>query len=268
MAKPNDSDPLQPEATPESVFLAELAAVSPDSLAGLLADPRLDETHLHLLLQRKDLPGTFLQEIAKRRDLLRSYKIRRALAFHPHVPRLIALRLVRELYLMDLVKMSQSPLTAGDLQRVAEEQVISRLTQVPLGEKIALARQASARVLGALISEGHARICAPALNNPRLTEAQVLKVLSKEKLTADILASLGRHPRWSVLPNVRLAMLRHPHAPLELAPILLSQLKLADLQALVKLKTISAAIRRHIEHEISRRLSATREQPAKDPSQK
>jgi len=267
VAKPNDSDPLQPEAAPDSAFAAEIAAANPDSLSALLADSRLDETHLHLLLERKDLPGTFLQEVAKRRDLLRSYQIKRSLAFHPHVPRLISLRLVRELYLMDLVKLSQSPLTAGDLQRVAEDQVISRLTQVPLGEKIALARQASARVLGALISEGHARVCGPALNNARLTEAQVLKVLAKEKLTADLLASLGRHPRWSVLPNVRLALLRHPHAPLELAPKLLSQLNLADLQALVKLKTISTAIRRHIEHEISRRMIATRGNPAKDPPQ-
>ncbi|HLW99086.1 MAG TPA: hypothetical protein VKR82_10595 [Candidatus Acidoferrales bacterium] len=264
MAKPNDSNPLEPEVAPDSAFATELSAVSPNSLSALLVDSRLDETHLQLLLERKDLPGTFLQEVAKRRDLLRSYKIKRLLAFHPHVPRLIALRLVRELYLMDLVKLSQSPLTPGDLQRVAEEQVISRLTQVPLGEKIALAKQASARVLGALISEGHARVSAPALNNPRLTEAQVLKVLSKEKLTADLLASLGRHPRWSALPNVRLALLRHPHAPLELAPKLLSHLNLVDLQSLVKLKTISMAIRRHIEHEISRRMSDARPNPAKD----
>ncbi|HXQ97344.1 MAG TPA: hypothetical protein VN774_02790 [Candidatus Limnocylindrales bacterium] len=267
MAKPNDSNPIQPEAAPCSAFAKELAAVSPDSLSALLSDSRLDETHLYLLLERKDLPGTFLQEVAKRRDLLRSYQIKRSVTFHPHVPRLTALRLVRELYLMDLVKLSQSPLTAGDLQRVAEEQVISRLAQLPLGEKIALAKQASARVLGALISEGHARVSAPALNNPRLTEAQVLKVLTKEKLTADLLASLGRHPRWSVLPNVRLALLRHPHAPLELAPKLLSHLNLADLQALVKLKTISTAIRRHIEHEISCRMSDARGNPVKDPPQ-
>ena len=264
MAKPNDSDPHQSTAIADPTFAAELAAAGPDSFLALLADSRLDETHLCLLLERKDLPGTFLQEIVKRRDLLRSYRVKRSLAFQPHVPRLAALRLIRELYLMDLVKLSQSPLAASDLQRLAEEQLISRLPQVPLGEKIALARHASARVLGALLSDGHARVSAPALDNPRLTEAQVLKVLTKEKQAAATLLAISKHSRWSVLPNVRLALLRHPHPPLEMAGKLLSQVNPADLQALSKIKTISAGIRRHIEHEISRRMNATRVNPTKD----
>lgn len=239
-------------------FAAELSSANPESLVALLSDSRLDETHLCLLLERKDLPGTFLQEVAKRRELLRGYRVKRSMAFHPHVPRLIALRLIRELYLMDLVKLSQSPLTPGDLQRVAEAQLIARLPQVGLGEKIALARQSSARVLAALISEGHPRVVGPALDNPRLTEAQVLKLLTNEKLGAAVLAAAGRHPRWSVLPNVRLAILRHPHPPLEAAAKLLPRVNMGDLQALAKLKTVSAAIRRHVEHEIARRMSVAR----------
>ncbi len=264
MAGSDQTNLSEPLPARDSPFATELAVAGPESLLLLLRDSRLDESHLCFLLGRKDLQTTFLQEIAKRKDLLRSYRVKRSLAFHPHVPRLVALRLVRELYLMDLVKLSQSPLAAGDLQRVAEEQLISRLAQVPLGEKIALARQASARVLAALISEGHARVASPALDNPQLTEAQVLKVLTKEKISSAVLTAIGRHQRWSALPNVRLALLRHPHAPLEVVGKLLPQVNLADLQALAKLKTISAGIRRHIEHEIARRMNAARDKHEKD----
>jgi len=268
VAKPDEFGAQKSSVPPDPKFAAEMAAADPDSLVAILADSRLDETHLCLLIQRKDLPGTFLQEIAKRRDLLRSYQVKRSLAFHPHVPRLVALRLIRELYLMDLVKLSQSPHAAGDLQRLAEEQLIARLPQVPLGEKIALARQASARVLGALLSDGHPRVTPPALNNPRLTEAQVLKVLTKEKLASGTLLAISKHSRWSVLPNVRLALLRHPHSPLEMAGKLLSQVNPADLQALSKIRVLSAGIRRHIEHEISRRMGVDRGNLTKDSLQK
>src|SRR5579859_2213534 len=84
----------------------ELAALlhhhSPDVLLALLDNPALDETQLCLLLDRKDLPAEVLEEVGGRKNLLKNYRVKRALAFHPHTPRLINLRLIRELYLMDL----------------------------------------------------------------------------------------------------------------------------------------------------------------------
>ena len=59
-----------------------------------------------LLLERKDLSGTLLEEISKRKTWRASYRVRRALAAHPHTPRLIAMRLLRDLHLMDLVRIS------------------------------------------------------------------------------------------------------------------------------------------------------------------
>ena len=48
----------------------ELAALlhhaSSDVLLALLDNPALDETQLRLLLERKDLPGEILEEVARR----------------------------------------------------------------------------------------------------------------------------------------------------------------------------------------------------------
>jgi len=53
---------------------------------------------------KKKPPGEILEEVARRKLLLKSYRVKRSLAFHPRAPRLITLRLLRDLYLMDLVQ--------------------------------------------------------------------------------------------------------------------------------------------------------------------
>ena len=227
-----------------------------ETLAALLENPRFDETHLCLLLERKDLSATLLETIARRKGWLRSYCVRRRLAFHPHMPRPLATRLARELYLMDLVQLSLLPSVAAELRRLAEELILARLPQLPLGQKIALARRGSARVVGGLLAEGHARIVRLALDNAFLTEAQVLKVLAREKLPAPVVAAIASHPKWAQLYHVRMALVRHPAASLARVLSFLPDLTLRDLDALCESATISQGLRRYIQREIARRSTA------------
>src|SRR5258707_10753321 len=150
---------------------------SADVLLALLENPALDETSVCLLLERKNLPEEILEEVARRKALLKSYRVKRALAFHPRAPRLISLRLLGDLYLMDLVQVAILPGVSAELKRSAEDQLLARLPQLPLRQKITLARRGPARVAGALLSEGHARDIRIVLDNPYMTEAQVLKAL-------------------------------------------------------------------------------------------
>src|SRR5207302_4776675 len=109
---------------------------SADVLLALLDNPALDETQVCLLLERKDLPGEILEEVARRKALLKSYRVKRSLAFHPRTPRLVSLRLLRDLYLMDLVQITLLPGISAELKLNAEEQLLARLSQLPLGQKI------------------------------------------------------------------------------------------------------------------------------------
>ena len=67
---------------------------SADVLLALLDNPALEETQLCMILERKNLPGEVLEEIARRKPLLKSYRVKRALALHPRTPRLAGLRLL------------------------------------------------------------------------------------------------------------------------------------------------------------------------------
>src|SRR5205085_1267383 len=229
---------------------------SSDVLLALLDNPALDEPQLCLLLGRNDLPGEILEEVGRRKPLLKSYRVKKALCFHPRGPRLVTLRLIRDLYLMDLVQLALSPGVPAELKRDTEEQLLMRLPQIPLGQKITLARRGPARVAGALLAEGHAQVLSVVLDNPYLTEAQVLKALSREKLPSAVVPAIIQHRKWSISYNIRIALLRQPNAPLATILSYLPQLTVSDLRELAAPEIVPETLRRYIQAEVQRRLGA------------
>jgi hypothetical protein len=240
-----DARTAAPEAIP-----ALLVSANENILRALIENPAFDETHICLLLERKDLPGTLLGEIAKQKNWRTNYRVRRALAGHPHTPRLAAMRLLRELHLMDLVRISLQTASPVELRRLAEDRVLAQLPQLPLGQRIALARRASARVAGGLIAQGPEQVARIALDNSFLTESQLLRSLAKETLAARTVEVIAKHEKWSKLMNVRVALLRHPHAPVERVLSFLPDLPLRDLEDVLKQSRLPESVRDHLRREI------------------
>jgi len=224
-----------------------------DVLLALLDNPALDEAQLCLLLERKNIPGEVLEEVARRKPLLKSYRVKRALAFHPRTARLIGLRLLRDLYLMDLVQITLSPGVSAELKRNAEEQLLARLPQMPLGQKITLARRGPARVAGALLAEGHLQVASIVLDNPNVTEAQILKTLSRDKLPTHVIQAVAHHRKWSITYNVRLALVRHPSSPLATVLAYLPEITVSDLRELASPGIVSEGLRKYLQAEVHRR---------------
>jgi hypothetical protein len=165
-------------------------------------------------LKRPDLLAHDLEQLAKDVALLKSRKVRLALAAHPRAPRRIALRLIRESHTFDLMQFSLRPTVAADLKRAADELLISRLASTTLGERIALARRSSALVATALLLDKEARVWQTALQNPRLTEGAITKALHRPNATPAFVEAVCRDAKWSLRPEVRIALLRQAHTPL------------------------------------------------------
>ena len=229
---------------------------SPDVLLAVLDNPALDETHLCLMLERKNLAAEVIEEVARRKVLLKSYRVKKALAFHPRTPRLVSLRVLRDLYLMDLVQIAILPGISAELKRNAEDQLLSRLPQLPLGQKITLARRGPARVAGALLAEGHAQIVSIVLDNPYMTEAQILKALAREKLPLPVVPAITAHRKWSAGYNVRLALIRNPAAPLATILSYLPELTVSDLRELAAPGIVPENLRKYLQAEVQRRMRA------------
>lgn len=222
-----------------------------DVLRSLIDNPAFDETHLCLLLERKDLPGLLLEEISKRKTWRASYRVRLGLAAHPHTPRLVAMRLLRELHLMDLMRISLLPTTSMELRRLADERVLAQLPQLPLGQKLTLARRGSARIAAGLFAFGPEQVARIALDNSFLTESQLLKALAKGAIPERTVAAVAEHGKWSKLVNIRVALLRHPNVPAGSVRELVSGLPRREIQDLVELSVLPEHVRAPIREELA-----------------
>ena len=235
-----------------------LASSSEEVLRILIDNPAFDETHMCLLLERKDLSGLLLEEISKRKTWRANYRVRLGLAAHPHTPRLIAMRLLRELHLMDLVRISLLTTSSMELRRLADERVLRQLPQLPLGQKLMLARRGSTRVAAGLVAHGPEQVARVALDNSFLTESQLLKTLAKQTLPARIVDAVAKHSKWSKLVNIRVALLRHPHAPPDRVPALVLGLPRRDIEDLLKLSRLPEHVRARLREELAQRKTSNR----------
>ncbi|HXZ19656.1 MAG TPA: hypothetical protein VEG63_06885, partial [Candidatus Acidoferrales bacterium] len=208
-------DPLaDPRAAPRDALEFFIGSADPEILIAALDNPELHESLLCRLLERKDAPAELLRRVAQRHEWIRSYPVKLRLARHPHTPRLIALACVRQLFLFDLARVSLLPSALAEVRRVAEDLVLNRLAQLPVGQKITLAKQGPPRVAAALLAEGLPSTLAHVLENAHLNEAQITRVLARADLPARVVNAISRHPKWSNSPHVRIALLRHPLTPL------------------------------------------------------
>lgn len=172
------------------------------------ADLSLSEDMALALLENRDLGSAEIERVAKS-AAIKSRKVRMVLAAHPRTPRRIALRVIRELYTFDLMQFALLPTAAADLKRVADELIVARLASITLGERIALARRSSALVAAALLVDRESRVWQTALENPRVTEAAIVKALQRPQATAGFVEAVSHHAKWSLRPEIRIALLRN-----------------------------------------------------------
>jgi hypothetical protein len=162
----------------------------------------------------RKLSSEVIEEISKNAAVMKSRKVRLALATHPRAPRRIVLRLIRELYTFDLMQFSVLPAVAADLKRVAEELLVGRLGSISLGERISLARRSSGTVAAALLFDREPRVWQTVLENPRLVESAIVTALLRPGASPAFVKAACHHTKWSVRPEIRVALLRNEYTPM------------------------------------------------------
>ena len=240
----------------------ELASVlfdhSEEVLLALLDNPRLTEEHVKVLLSRKGLGRNILAEIAGRQRLLRAYAVKLALVRHPHTPRHVSLVLLRHLYPFDLVRVAATPAAGAELRRAAEEATVARLMMFSLGERLALARQGTARVAAGLLSDSEDRVIQAVLDNPRLTEEGVVRALREQDIRPQAAGAIAAHPRWSTRYEVRLALIRNPATSFRCVLELVERVRRKDLAELTADRMMPADRRGYLARLVERRLDRSK----------
>ncbi len=100
------------------------------------------------------------------------------------------------------------------MKRAADELLVARLASVTLGERIALARRCSGLVASALLLDKEPPVWQAALENPRLTEAAIVRALQRPQAAAVLVEAICHHAKWSLRLEIRMALLRNEKTPL------------------------------------------------------
>ncbi len=233
-------NPIEPQLPPASAPGSGSPTIDA-SEHGLTADLAL------AAVKDRNLPAEVIERISRNPVVLKSRKVRVALAAHPRAPRPIALRLIRELYTFDLMQFSLIPAVAADLKRVADELLVSRLASITLGERIALARRSSAMVAAALLLDREARVWQTALESPRLSEAAIVKALLRPVATPAFVKVVCHHAKWSLRPEIRMALLRNEYTPMARALEFARRLPPAQLRDILHASRLPEKIKAYLQ---------------------
>jgi hypothetical protein len=101
----------------------------------------------------------------------------------------------------------------------------------PVGFRIALARRPIPRLLDRLLFDPDARVVRTILGNPRLTEADVVKLAASRRAPAEVLEVIAQDHGWIARYPVKVALANNPRTPLRLVLGLLPYLLNQDLRA-------------------------------------
>ena len=118
-----------------------------------------------------------------------------------------------------------------------------------LGERRALAIQPSRAILERVLVDPHPMVAARLLGNPKLTEAEAVRIAARRLVPPALLAEVARHDRWRLRRRVAAALAHNPLTPHEFAVTLLPGLDaravrdvFADVQLSQALRTAAAAL--------------------------
>jgi hypothetical protein len=222
-------------------------AIGPHSTASdalpFLDHDGTDESHLLRLLRKRDLPAPVIEAVARHARWNGRNVIRAAIVMHAKTPRTLALRLLALLLWRDQLRVATNLRLAVPLRVAAESRLRERYPELELGEKISLSRTAPGGLVPLLAEEADARVIAALLHNPRLSEADVLSIVRRDRTPAEVLRVIALSERWMVRPPIRLAVVCHAATPVHVALSLLGRLSSQEIQKLMAMRRLPTIVK-------------------------
>ena len=227
-------------------------AATAKQAAAFLEHPQSEQAHVLTVLRKRDLPSAVIEAIARDERWNSRRIIKTAIVNHTKTPKTLALRLVNQLFWKELLKVANNFRLSMPIRTVAERYLRDRLAELELGERITLARTATAGLIPGLLGDGNARVVAALLNNPRLREVQVLQIVDDPGSSPEVLRAVADSERWASRPEVRTAVIKNKKTPVHTALRALAALPPRAIAKLVDKNELPPVIRLGAERILSR----------------
>lgn len=266
MRKGTDDDSRRTGRTDTPQRLADsLARATVPYLEGALDNPALNEDLAVMLLRNRHVTEKVLRQLHQEDRFRRSHRVRTGLVCHPHSPRPLAMNLVPYLNTRDLAHVANHLQAPAPVRRSAVRYLGERFDQMALGEQTQMARTAGRAVLPVVISHGSPEVVGAVLQNPRLTEDDVVSLCGRHQTSATLLALVARDPRWTRCYRVRQVLVHHDNAPLAVILGLLTGLLSPELEEVARRPSRPPVVRMAARRILRRRYRESGRPPRRQP---
>lgn len=129
-----------------------------------------------------------------------------------------------------------------------------------LGERKALARRPTRKAMEKLLADPHPAVIRTLLQNPKLIEADVVRVAARRPNDPALLAAIAGSPQWAHRVKVRLALVLNPDTAPAVAIPLLALLVRPELKRVAETAGLAPALRA-VAHDLLQRRPPVRTPP-------
>ena len=151
----------------------------------------------------------------------------------------------------DASPVSSNPQDDKDL--APERDLFPHGPSLTLGERKSLARAHRREVIDHVIRDPHPDVVAILLDNPHITERDVIVIASRRPVLPAVLEVVASSGRWRPRYSVKRALVMNPNTPAHLSIRLATTLRAGDLRAVASDANLAAALRVQAEDLLSRR---------------
>ena len=183
---------------------------------GLLPSPDgadLQPDALVILLRDRETSAATVTRIGRNRSWMRTREVKVAFVSSPRAPQVLARQFLPHLGWRDLAELAVNQRVSPVLRREGEKLLKTRLPELALGEKVALARRGSRGIVEMLRDETEVLVLRAVAANPRAKEEDFERILARPDIPPSFLSWLADQSSWSQRRAVRLALVRHPRTP-------------------------------------------------------
>ncbi len=127
--------------------------------------------------------------------------------------------------------------------RESDLRTFPEMAAIPLGTKKSLAKSNRKDVLDKLIHEENPAVIKNILNNPRITEKDVLKMITRRPVKVEIITEVVNSQKWIKRYIIKKAIIRNPYTPTKIALNLLHFMLLQSLKEIASDTQLHYSIR-------------------------
>jgi len=215
------------------------AARAADVLTIVLARAELREPRYAVLLLRVSLALAAPSEQALKSAIARIANIREQASLARFLGLEEELERERERERVEAAALEGEQVEAQRTPKMAP----SRGRPLSLGERKSLARKRDRNLLSRALRDPHPDVVHILLDNPALTELDVVRLCARRPVPQEVLTQVFKHPRWIVRYRIRLTLALNPHTPEPLALQLLPHLTPQDLKEVERSGDVSERVR-------------------------